>query len=96
MDGLREALGDDYRGDIPPGRQAVIEQGPRSMDWLRPFHMRRPGIRIQRDISYGEHGRRNHLDVYQPERAREGGFPVLLQVHGGGWMVGVGCWAAAL
>jgi acetyl esterase/lipase len=43
---------------------------------------------VHRDIAYGEHGKRNHLDIYQPETPREGGFPVLLQVHGGGWMVG--------
>jgi acetyl esterase/lipase len=50
--------------------------------------MRRPGICIHRNLDYGEHGRRNQLDVYQPEVPREGGFPVLLQVHGGGWMFG--------
>ena len=85
---LRAALGDNYRGDIPLTRQSVIEQGVSANEWLRPFRMRRPGVRVHRDIAYGEHGKRNMLDVYQPEAPREGGFPVLLQIHGGGWTIG--------
>ena len=85
---LRATLGNNYRGDIPLSRQGTIEQGVRASEWLRPFRMRRPGVRLHRDISYGDHGKRNLLDVYQPESPREGGFPVLLQIHGGGWMIG--------
>jgi acetyl esterase/lipase len=41
------------------------------------------------DISYGEHGARNHLDVWRrPDLDRGGRAPVLLQVPGGAWMVG--------
>ena len=41
------------------------------------------------DISYGEHGARNHLDIWRrPELDRGGRAPVLLQVPGGAWMVG--------
>ena len=50
--------------------------------------MRRDGVKVHRDVAYGDCGKRNLLDVYQPEEAREGGFPVLLQVHGGAWMIG--------
>jgi acetyl esterase/lipase len=85
---LRAALGDNYRGDLPLTRQGVIGAGIRSAEWLRPFSMRRAGIRVHRDIPYGEHGKRNLLDVYQPEAPREGGCPVVLQIHGGGWMIG--------
>jgi acetyl esterase/lipase len=42
-----------------------------------------------RDLSYGDAGRRNHLDVWcradLPAGARA---PVLLQVHGGAWVMG--------
>src|SRR4029453_8987741 len=42
-----------------------------------------------RDLSYGDAGRRNHLDVWKradlPDGARA---PVLLQVHGGAWVMG--------
>jgi acetyl esterase/lipase len=41
------------------------------------------------DISYGEHGARNHLDIWRrPDLDRGGRAPVLLQVPGGAWMVG--------
>ncbi len=41
------------------------------------------------DISYGEHGTRNHLDIWRrPDLERGGRAPVLLQVPGGAWMVG--------
>jgi acetyl esterase/lipase len=41
------------------------------------------------NISYGEHGARNHLDIWRrPDLDRGGRAPVLLQVPGGAWMVG--------
>ena len=71
--------------------------------WKRPAPegatAKRPGaarmLRIWRDyvhdgdISYGEFGSRNHLDIWRrPDLDRGGRAPVLLQVHGGAWMVG--------
>ena len=85
---LRDGLGENYRGDIPAQRQGVLREGIESSQWLHPFRMPRPGVMVHRDIAYGEHGVRNQLDVYQPVTPREGGFPVLLQVHGGAWMIG--------
>src|SRR5439155_342782 len=41
------------------------------------------------DISYGDYGSRNHLDIWRrPDVDRDGRAPVLLQVPGGAWMVG--------
>lgn len=41
------------------------------------------------DISYGDYGSRNHLDIWRrPDLDRHGRAPVLLQVPGGAWMVG--------
>ena len=37
---------------------------------------------------HGDAGKRNLLDIYHPARSSAGGSPVLLQVHGGGWMTG--------
>lgn len=71
--------------------------------WQRPAAngatAKKPGVarmlRIYRDyahdgnISYGEFGSRNHLDIWRrPDLDRGGRAPVLLQVHGGAWMVG--------
>mgnify|MGYP001827872149 CR=1 FL=1 len=85
---LREGLGESWRGDIPQSRQVVLRDDVDSGEWLKPFSMRRQGVMVHRDIAYGEHGQRNLLDVYQPAEPRQGGFPVLLQIHGGGWMIG--------
>lgn len=85
---LRRALGADYLGDIPPERRQLFSAGIRSSEWLRPFNFKREGVRQHTHIAYGDAGVRNLLDVYQPEEPREGGFPVLLQVHGGAWMIG--------
>lgn len=71
--------------------------------WERPAPggatAKKPGVarmlRVYRDyahngdISYGEHGSRNHLDIWRrPDLDRGGRAPVLLQVPGGAWMVG--------
>jgi acetyl esterase/lipase len=71
--------------------------------WKRPAPggatAKKPGparmLRIWRDyahdadISYGEFGSRNHLDIWRrPDLDRGGRAPVLLQIHGGAWMVG--------
>jgi acetyl esterase/lipase len=85
---LRRALGDDYRAAIPAERRALLCDEISSRDWLRPFHFKRPGVKLHCHIAYGDAGKRNLLDIYQPSEPREGGFPVLLQVHGGAWVIG--------
>ncbi len=85
---LRRALGDDYRSLIPAERQELLRDEIESRHWLRPFKFPRPGVQLHSQIAYGQAGKRNLLDVYQPEEEREGGFPVLLQVHGGAWTIG--------
>ncbi|RFD23883.1 esterase [Mycobacterium uberis] len=71
--------------------------------WTRPAPggatAKKPGVarmlRIYRDyvhdtdVSYGQCGSRNHLDIWRrPDLDRDGRAPVLLQVPGGAWMVG--------
>ena len=42
-----------------------------------------------RDLPYGDAGRRNHLDIWRrADLPDDAGAPVLLQVHGGGWVIG--------
>ena len=44
---------------------------------------------LDSDISYGDCGSKNYLDIWRrPELVRGGRAPVLLQVPGGAWMVG--------
>ena len=85
---LKRALGETYRDDIPLHRHGVICDDIVSRSWLKPFHFGRDGVRKHTHISYGDAGDRNLLDVYQPVAERERPFPVLLQVHGGAWMIG--------
>ncbi|MEE4250783.1 MAG: alpha/beta hydrolase, partial [Alcanivoracaceae bacterium] len=85
---LRRGLGIDYRSSLTPERQRVLEDGVRASSWMKPFSMLREGVRVHSHIAYADAGKRNLLDIYHPHEPREGGYPVLLQVHGGGWMIG--------
>jgi acetyl esterase/lipase len=83
---LEEALGTDYR--------SVLDQVPTPADlatpwrsFVNPFDMRHVDVVAQRRLPYAPGGRRFELDVYH-HRDAPAGAPVLLQVHGGGWMIG--------
>jgi acetyl esterase/lipase len=86
---LDTGLGTDRRtksGDLwkrPAGRGTAKNPGVVRM--LRVYR----DYAHDTDISYGEHGVRNHLDIWRrPDLDRGGRAPVLLQVPGGAWMVG--------
>ncbi|MEH6589435.1 MAG: alpha/beta hydrolase [Halioglobus sp.] len=85
---LTRALGLDYRNAIPVERREVLCDEIVSRSWMKPFSYHRDGVRRHSNISYGEAGKRNLLDIYQPVNPRPGGCPVLLQVHGGAWIIG--------
>lgn len=85
---LYRALGQNYRADIPAERLHVLCDDIVTGHWIKPFSFKRPGVRLHSHISYSDAGKRNLLDIYHPREPREGGFPVLLQVHGGAWMIG--------
>ena len=81
--GYRAAIGADYvpAPDVELTRRSVL---------MPDFRARRRYLAAGgRDLSYGDAGRRNHLDVWKradlPDGARA---PVLLQVHGGAWVMG--------
>lgn len=88
-DSLVEALGADYVEQLDTAPTPADLAVPwRSL--VNPFRMRNTAVRKQRDVVYDEaHGRRGLLDVYSPAAGvPEGGAPVLLHVHGGGWTIG--------
>jgi acetyl esterase/lipase len=86
---LKEGLGDDYASRVvEPLRPAPDEPAPRSERVLRSLRGRRR-YRTVRDVPYGPHGRRNRLDIWRrKDVSPDGRAPVLLQIHGGAWVMG--------
>ena len=84
---LQQALGADYRDRATAVGRPALPGLAASADWWRPFAMARPGVERVANIAYGDAGRRHRLDIYRPREAGEN-RPVLLQIHGGAWMIG--------
>jgi len=84
---LSSDLGAGHCDAMPAERRATLREGvPRDV-LLRPFHFQRPGVVRVQNIAYGDAGKRNRLDVYKPAEPGSG-RPVLLQIHGGAWVIG--------
>lgn len=86
---LADGLGADYVEQL----DAAPTPADLAVPWrslVNPFRLRNTAVRRQRDLVYDDrHGRRGLLDVYSPVTGvPEGGAPVLLHVHGGGWTLG--------
>jgi acetyl esterase/lipase len=84
---LAEGLGVDYLDQL----ETKPAPGDLATPWrklLNPFRMREPRVRVEKNIAYNGHGRRGVLDIYLPADTPVDGAPVLLQVHGGAWMIG--------
>lgn len=84
---LRETLGSDYRDAIADDSRRLVRDEVSAADWSRPFRFGSDGVEAIRGLSYGPAGKRNQLDVYRPTRPVEKA-PVLLQIHGGAWVIG--------
>ena len=63
---------------------------PRFRQSLLPFFLRDRRVERTKNLEYGPFGRRNRLDIYRPRAvdARREAAPVLLQIHGGAWVIG--------
>ena len=85
-----DAFGDDL--DIgtsplaPSGAPPVVDRRRIAAGPLTPWKKRYvhgPSLR------YGDAGRRNQLDIWRrPDLPKDGKAPVLVQVHGGAWVIG--------
>ena len=80
---LCEGLGDDYAGD----RYGTPR--PESLAQLAiPVLLHDRDVQVVRNVRYAAGaGRRHLLDIYKPHREVRDA-PVLLQIHGGGWVIG--------
>ena len=84
---LQAGLGSDYRQQIPVPRRAVLRDAVPLRELAAPFALRGPGVEWIRNLPYADGHERHVLDVYRPAGGCTGA-PVLLQIHGGGWMLG--------
>lgn len=84
---LTDALGDDYVASLRPERQASLRDEIDPVTIRHPLRFDNDGLTIDRDVAYGQHGKRNQLDVYRRTDGVEAA-PVVLQIHGGAWMIG--------
>ena len=87
---LAKGLGTDYRERMAP--QLNDDEGA-AIAWSRlvmPFHLRDPDVEVVRNIAYVDDGTKAHrLDVYRSRsHDQSAGAPVLLYIHGGGWVLG--------
>jgi acetyl esterase/lipase len=86
---LAEQLGRDYRQRIIPDFSPAPDVPLTRKQIMLPDWTVRRRYRTERDMPYGEFGRRNLLDVWRRrDVVPEARAPVLVQIHGGGWMSG--------
>jgi acetyl esterase/lipase len=89
--GLTEQLGPDYAEELKalPTEPTRSQRSGRRNPPLRTTVSRRRFVDKENIVSYGPHGRANLADIWRRrDLPRDGKAPVLLQVPGGGWMIG--------
>ena len=83
---LDELIGVDLREQEAERAVTAVVPVVSRRQLLSPFRMRPGEVEAVRDLAYGD-DRRHRLDVYRRRGGTEPG-PVLLQIHGGAWVVG--------
>jgi acetyl esterase/lipase len=86
---LVDELGADYRTRIREPFTPQPDVAFTRKQLLLPDMRTRTRYRAARDLSYGDGGMRNHLDVWKrADLPADAKAPVLFQVHGGAWTMG--------
>lgn len=86
--GIKQVLGDNYADNIPDDRKRLIPDDIDVSRLLRPFSFKVPGVTRIRNLTY--HTETNtalKLDIFHQE-SMPPNAPVLLQIHGGAWIIG--------
>jgi acetyl esterase/lipase len=69
--------------------KSIAAHAPWGRVVFAPLPLFHPGVRRIGNLSYGDAGRRNRLDLYRRRRGATGG-PVLIHLHGGGFSLAPG------
>jgi acetyl esterase/lipase len=86
---LVDELGSDYGSRVREPFTPRHEVALTTRQLLAPEMRVRRRYRLARDISYGDFGVRNQLDVWKrADLGADARAPVLFQVHGGAWTMG--------
>lgn len=86
---LQQAFGAHYEDGIASTRRALVTRKLDPARWWTPFSYLRPEVDWIRHIPYVEQAhQQQHLDLMVPRAPPPGPRPVLLNIHGGGWMIG--------
>jgi acetyl esterase/lipase len=85
---LQAGLGETYREAVPPSGRTGWRAAPTFKDWCKPAAFAHPEVEVIRGVPYGPAGLRQQLDIYRPRSIPASGCPVLLQIHGGAWIIG--------
>jgi acetyl esterase/lipase len=84
---LRKALGERYREELPTDSYAERRLSLRDI-WFPRFTERGRYLQHE-DLSYGELGKRNNLDIwFRDDLPLDARAPVLIQIHGSAWVKG--------
>jgi acetyl esterase/lipase len=88
-DALEEGLGDDLvKGSVPDVDRSELRIDRRRLI-AGPVARWKTRYVQERNLAYGDAGRRNQLDIWRrKDLPLDGRAPVLLQVHGGAWVIG--------
>ena len=87
---LKDGLGDELDAGTDPLKPVEHAVLTRRKIAAGPFGLRntKPWISDQ-NLAYGEFGRRNELNIWRRhDLPKDAKAPVLVQVHGGGWIIG--------
>lgn len=85
---LRAGLGNRYRDRVPQEILKYSRTPVRFTDWRNPIGYRSVDVVRIDDIQYLGGGIRQRLDIYRPRELPTKPCPVLLQIHGGAWIMG--------
>jgi acetyl esterase/lipase len=86
---FRAAWGPAYVDEIAPRRRSLLQRKLQPSRWWKPLSYRHPDVDWKRHIPYVDDPHPlQYLDVLVPRRPSSGPMPVLLNIHGGGWVFG--------